>query len=255
MQTDIHPWGDVIAFLGDRTILVAHDECLQLHVFDEDDKVHSIMLELPRFEQDALQIWTTVSQPYAQAEPGRAFACDPASEVLVINMVRSDPSETKHSILIIVRVASLLEHAETALYAPPDALQVPWAEWGPRCTRFLRVPATCSWEAPTTFGRRVLIPYYLRGAPHLGLLDFDVDTEHVGSPPYETDPAWSVKMLKAPALEDFSPWLEEDCKVVRSDVPCRVRSRRLHNLPARLVGASLFENGFMLKVSQPARLY
>ena len=26
MQTDIHPWGDVIAFLGDRTILVAHDE-------------------------------------------------------------------------------------------------------------------------------------------------------------------------------------------------------------------------------------
>ncbi|KAI0698042.1 hypothetical protein C8T65DRAFT_742947 [Cerioporus squamosus] len=225
IESGFHAWGDVISFIGDRTLLVVHDECLQLHAFDDDNDVHTCTLELPRFQPEALQVWTTVSQPYSQAEPGRAFACDPASEIVVINMVRAlGNGQTKSSVLLAIRVASLLEHASACVDELVES--VAWEDWGPECSRFFRVGETCSWEAPTTFGRRALIPYYHDGAPVLALLDFD-----------------------APVVEDYSQWFEEDCKLVKSDVPCRIRCRRLHNLPARLVGASLFENGFMLKVA------
>ncbi|RPD71704.1 hypothetical protein L226DRAFT_573657 [Lentinus tigrinus ALCF2SS1-7] len=251
VQSGFHAWGDIISFLGDRTLLIVHDECLQLHYFDDDGEVHTTTLALPSFQQEAIQVWTTVSQPYAQAEPGRAFACDPASEVVVINMVRGtgseDQTQVKSSILLIVRVASLLKHADAGI--GEDSLTLSWEEWGPECSRFFRVPDTCSWEAPTTFGRRVLIPYYRDGEAILAVLDFDVDGEHVGTPTYETSEGWAMSLSKAPVLEDYSQWLEEDCKLVKSEVPCRIRCRRLHNLPARLVGASLLENGFLLKVA------
>ncbi|TFK91652.1 hypothetical protein K466DRAFT_541359 [Polyporus arcularius HHB13444] len=252
VQSGFHAWGDVISLIGDRTLLVAHDECLELHAIDDDNDVHTCTLELPRFQEESLQIWTTVSQPYTQAEPGRAFACDPASEIVVINMVRDrgrgQHLQTKTSILLAIRVASLRVHASAAMDGVTEP--VPWEAWGPKCSRFFQVSETCSWEAPTTFGSRALIPYY-DDAPVLALLDFDVDATHAGTPAYATSPEWSASLLKAPALEDYSQWFEEDCKLVRSDVPCRIRCRRMPNLHAQLVGASLFENGFLLKVADP----
>ncbi|KAI0747019.1 hypothetical protein C8Q80DRAFT_813308 [Daedaleopsis nitida] len=258
-EAGYHAWGDVISSLGPRTILVAHDECLQIHTFSADGELRSDTLELPRFLPDAVQVWTTVSQPHTQAEPGRGFACDPASEIVIINMTRIDTGPNadvadgelgKYSILLVIKVSALLDIAQQD---GPPPLSVPWAQWGPDSSRFLEVPETCLWEAPTTFGRRALIPFYHGGVPTLSVLDFDFvpQTPSWGEPPqaFETSGEWVSEMLEAPVTEDWSRWLEEEDRFVTSNVPCRIRSRRFADLPARMVGASLYENGLVVKIA------
>lgn len=343
MESGYHAWGDVIAFLGQRTVLIAHDECLQTHTFGPEGQLRTNTLEFPRFQQDALQVWTTVSQPYAQPEPGRGFGCDPKSEIVVVNMVRSRPPgieddpgygwqdpqnlQPKSSVLLVIRVASLLEvlQADHSTYSrassPSSSPSSPsrassshsttssttsdssdsededgpedeedayeqsfqrfafaWDDWGPAHSRFFEMPETCLWEAPSTFGSRALIPYHHDGVPTVAVLDFDCpvpasssgkdDASGVGHEEIRkarivgtglgtcTGTAregagaggWVEETYEAPVTEDFSRWFEAEDRMVRTEIPCRLRWRRLEDLPARLVGAALYENGFVLKV-------
>ena len=265
VESGFHAWGDVVSLLGQRTVLVAHDECLQLHAFPKDEATLTETLEFPRFHQDALQVWTTVSQPYSQAEPGRGFMCDPESEIVVINMVRNGgpgpmagawkggaapgTTQQKWSVLLVISVSALLKLIhDTEGYE--DRFAFTWDEWGPAHTRFIEVPETCGpGEAPTTFGRRALLAYHdpSDGAPMTAVLDFGVDGRGKGS----TSSGWGSTVLE-PGTEDLGRWFEEGCHLVRSEVPCRVRWKRL-DLPAqaKFMGASLFENGMVLKVCQP----
>lgn len=346
MESGYHAWGDVIAFLGQRTVLIAHDECLQTHTFGPEGQLRTNTLEFPRFQQDALQVWTTVSQPYAQPEPGRGFGCDPKSEIVVVNMVRSRPPgieddpgygwqdpqnlQPKSSVLLVIRVASLLEvlQADHSTYSRASSPSSPssspsspsrassshsttssttsdssdsededgpedeedayeqsfqrfafaWDDWGPAHSRFFEMPETCLWEAPSTFGSRALIPYHHDGVPTVAVLDFDCpvpasssgkdDVSGVGHEEIRkarivgtglgtcTGTAregagaggWVEETYEAPVTEDFSRWFEAEDRMVRTEIPCRLRWRRLEDLPARLVGAALYENGFVLKV-------
>ena len=271
-----------MTFVGDNVLLLVQEYILHLFVFAADGLVHTCDLRLPRFSQDAgVQLWTTVSNPFSSVpEPGHAFAPDPAEGIVVVNMARAVPgtdADTKCSLLLAIRLAGLMEqvrilladvdahtHTHTAPGTPPGTppttatafkLRVPWAEWGPPHTRFVTVPET--WEAPSTFGRRCALAYHdplAGGAPELALFDFGVDAPHVavGARTHALGGGWSTEVLPAPAAVDMRLWFEdEDEAWAESELPCRVRRRRLppEDGDQKVVAAMLWEDGLILKVS------
>ena len=284
LQTEVSfdAWGDTVTFVGDNVLLLVQEYILHLFVFAADGLVHTCDLRLPRFSQDAgVQLWTTVSNPFSSVpEPGHAFAPDPAEGIVVVNMARAVPgtdADTKCSLLLAIRLAGLMEQVRTLLAdvaahththtqpgTPPSTppttatafkLRVPWAEWGPPHTRFITVPET--WEAPSTFGRRCALAYHnplAGGAPELALFDFGVDAPHVavGARTHALGGGWSTEVLPAPAAVDMRLWFEdEDEAWAESELPCRVRRRRLppEDGDQKVVAAMLWEDGLILKVS------
>ncbi|EJF63877.1 hypothetical protein DICSQDRAFT_167927 [Dichomitus squalens LYAD-421 SS1] len=210
--------GDLATFIGDRTLLLVQEYELRLFRFAEDDVVHTCDLELPRFIEPALQIWTTVSHPLSNVpESGRAFVTDPDKGIVVINMIRSVPDvapDKRCSIILAIRVAALLAEArrhsapvaEEAYSDPriyevdrsgyacsdsdsdsdsnadtttPEVPIVMWNDWGPQNARFVHFDEEC--ETPSTFGSRcVLLSPSCRDRPaEIVLFDFGLDTEEI----------------------------------------------------------------------------
>ncbi|PIL27709.1 hypothetical protein GSI_10862 [Ganoderma sinense ZZ0214-1] len=283
MKENFDAWGDTVTFVGDNVLLLAQEDILHLFIFDLDGLSCTCDLRLPRFSQDAgVQLWTTVSSPFSSAPaPGHAFAPDSADSIVVVNMARAVPGTdagTKCSLLLAIRLAGLMAQARRALLARPAAdtdtdidtnvsapamptptptpfkLGVPWAQWGPAHTRFVVVPET--WEAPSTFGRRCALAYHTAaGAPELALFDFGVDAPEVvmGAHAYALGAGWSAEVLPAPAAVDMRLWFEdEDEAWVESELPCRVRRRRLppEDGEQKVVAAMLWEDGIILKTSR-----
>ena len=94
------------------------------------------------------------------------------------------------------------------------------------------MPETCLWEAPTTFGRRALVPFYHRGVPTLSVLDFDFAPQ---TPPYYNNLSMENVAIQKIYRENLDKLMEIRAKYDKNDVMGRCGTTHKIPLPGQAV--------------------